>query len=161
MIAPTYIKKPVSGFTLIELTVIMIVGIMVAMMTLALFTQQLNTFSILREQNFMMREAPQVTSLLNRLVSRSDTLLVDQANDKLTLTFIDPTDNSTTTAEIQFTGGNLVYKIPASNPASPPVSEWNISTQLKNINFDYVTGVLLITLTGPNDGEIQFATTPL
>ena len=142
-----------AGFTLIELTITMVVGLMIAMISLMLFNQQLAMFGILRDQNFMIREAPQVNGLLNRLVSRSDALLVDQANSKLSLSFIDPTDNSTTAAEIVFENGDLVYKSTDST--------WTISSQLKAVDFAYDHGVLLITLTGPNDGEIKHATTPL
>lgn len=153
MITQTHKQNVPAGFTILELTVVMVVGLMIAMITMSLMSQQLATFQILRGQNFMMREAPQVNSLLNRLVSRSDSLLVDQVNDKLTLTFINPIDNSATTAEIVFENGNLVYK--------GPTSTWNISTQLQNVEFSYDHGVLLITLTGPNDGEIKYSTTPL
>ena len=146
-------QASIAGFTLIELTITMVVGLMIAMISLMLFNQQLAMFGILRDQNFMIREAPQVNGLLNRLVSRSDALVVDQGNSKLTLSFIDPTDNSTTAAEIVFENGDLVYKSTDST--------WTISSQLKAVDFAYDHGVLLITLTGPNDGEIKHATTPL
>lgn len=153
MTSHTHSRTSPQGFTLIELTVTMVVGLMIALISMMLFTHQLSMFNVLRDQNFMIREAPQVNSLLNRLISRSDALLVDPDNNKLTLTFIDPTDNSTTTSEIAFEEGNLIYKSTDST--------WTISTQLKAVDYSYDHGVLLITLTGPNDGEIKHASTPL
>jgi len=141
------------GFTLLELTIVMVMGLMIASVTLMLFTNQLKMFEILRDQNFMIREAPQVNSLLNRLISRSDALSVDQANSKLTLTFTDPADNPDTTAEIVFEDENLIYK--STN------STWTISTQVKAVDYSYDHGVLVITLTGPNGGQIKHGSTPL
>ena len=153
MITHTHKSNLATGFTLLELTVVILISLMIATITLTLFNNQVATFNILRTQNFMIREAPQVNSLLNRIISRSNSLQVDQGNNTLTLTFIDPTDNSSTTADIVFENGNLVYKSAAST--------WNISTEIKAVDFSYDHGVLLITLTGPNDGEIKYSTTPL
>ena len=146
-------RTTARGFTILELTIIMVMGLMITLVTMMLFTNQLMMFNVLRDQNFMIREAPQANSLLNRLISRSDALLVDQANSKLTLTYTDPVDNSATTSEIVFENGNLIYK--GAN------TTWTISTQVQAVDYTYDHGVLIITLTGPNGGEIKHASTPL
>lgn len=143
-----------KALTLVELTVVLIVGLMVVTVSLVLFTNQLAAFTAMNTQNFMLREAPQINGILNSLVSRSNSLQVADDEVKLTLTFVDPADNSTTTADITFANDTLTYTSGANT--------WNISTSVANVAFAVdSTGVLRTTLTGPNAGEITYSTTPL
>lgn len=143
-----------KGLTLLELTVVLVIGLMIATITLVLFNNQLAAFSVLRTQNFMIREAPQINSILNRLVSRADSLHLDKDNPKITLTFIDPADNTATTADIEFADQVLTY--------TSGDNSWDISTSVANVSFAVdSTGVLRTTLTGPNAGQITYSTTPL
>lgn len=149
--------KKFKGFTLLELTVVMIVGLMIAMISLSLFNQQLAIFNILRTQRFMIREAPLINGMLNSLISRASALNVDEENNTLTLTYTDPKDNTTSTANIVFTNGTLTYQNTGG-------SAWNISTQLDpddGIAYTVENGILTFKLTGPNGGEINYSTTPL
>ena len=152
MISPQLHSKQNSGFTLLELTVAMIVGLMIVTISLTLFTQQLSIYKILRTQNFMIHEAPQINSMLNSIVSRANSLTVVDEN-QITLTYNNPGDNTATTADITFANGDLTYK--------SSVSEWKISTQIQALAFVVDRGVLRTQITGPNDGEIKYSTTPL
>ena len=157
MTASTKKFKNLKGFTLLELTVVMVVGLMIATMSLTLFTQQLAMFEILRTQRFMIREAPLINGILNSLISRANALNVDEDNKTLTLTYIDPQDNTRTTASIIFDDGTLSYQNTGG-------SSWNITTQLdpdEGIEYTVEKGILKITLTGPHGGEINYSTTPL
>ena len=157
MITCTTKSKILKGFTLLELAVVMIVGLMIATISLTLFNQQLAIFNVLRTQRFMMREAPMINGMLNSLISRASSLNVDEPNKTLTLTYVDPSDNSTSTANIVFDNGILSY-------ANTGGSTWNLSTQLDptdGVVYSVENGILTIKLTGPNGGEINYSTTPL
>lgn len=144
-----------QGFTLLELTIAVVIGMMLASMTLVLFSNQLTAFSMMRSQNFMIQEAPQINTILNSLVSRATAIRFDEDDDsKITLGFIDPSDNSVTTAEIAFVDGVLTYTSGDVN--------WDISAIVADVTFAVdSTGVLKTTLTGPNAGEITYSATPL
>ena len=60
-----------SGFTLVEMTVTILVGLMVATITLTLFNSQLASYKILQTQNFLISEAPQINNTLNRIIPRA------------------------------------------------------------------------------------------
>ena len=157
MITPPHKAKKIKGFTLLELTVVMVIGLMISTISVTLFTQQLAIFEILNTQRFMIREAPMINGMLNSLISRASALNVDEANNTLTLTYVDPNDNSTSTANIIFDTGTLRY-------ANTGGSTWNLSTQLdpdNGVAYTVDNGILTITLTGPNGGEIKYSTTPL
>lgn len=157
MITSTKKLKNIKGFTLLELTVVMVVGLMIATISLTLFTQQLALFDILRTQRFMIREAPLINGILNSLISRANTLNVDEDNSTLTLTYIAPNDNTESTATILFDAGTLSYQNTGG-------SSWIISTQLdpdNGVSYTVENGILTIKLTGTNGGEINYSTTPL
>ena len=61
-----------SGFTLVEMTVTILVGLMVAAITLTLFNSQLASYKILQTQNFLISEAPQINNTLNRIIPRAN-----------------------------------------------------------------------------------------
>lgn len=144
-------EQRLRGFTIIELTVTLVIGLMIATTSMALFNNQLTYFRLVQTQDFMIEEAPQINNTLNSIVSRADAMLVEE--DKITLSFNNPGDNTTITAEIIYENDILKYQTADS--------EWDISTQLKDVDFSVNSGVLTIKLTGPNDGEINFSTTPL
>ncbi|NWK54423.1 type II secretion system protein [Verrucomicrobiaceae bacterium N1E253] len=173
------------GFTLIELTIAMIVGLMIIMVTLSLFTQQTRAFDILKKQNFMIREAPQINNLLNSIVSRADAIQMYPT----TADAISGTNAATTNATVlalKFQGVSVEsgttaisesYGVVAYDTATqvlnyygnlttladldPSTPSWAVSTQLKNATFSVENGVLRIQLTGPHDGVITYSTTPL
>jgi prepilin-type N-terminal cleavage/methylation domain-containing protein len=169
--------KPSSGFTLIEMTVTIVVGLMIATMSLTMFNQQLASFKILKAQNFLISEAPHVNNTLNRIVTRANFFrmyesLVDAesgqnaviANGKvLALKFEDAGDqseNSFGVIAFDSTENHLNYYHVSSMAelaiASP---QWKISTQLSDAEFYVENGVLRIKLTGPHSEEIIYSTT--
>lgn len=150
-------KRSKNGFTLIELTVAMMVGLMTASVALTLFNQQMAFFGVIRDQQFMIREAPVINSMLNTLISKASALNVDETNKTLTLTYINPKDNSISTATIVFNNGTLSYQNTGG-------STWDLTTKLDPTNgiaYTVQDGILKIKLTGPNGGEINYSTTPL
>lgn len=165
------------GFTLIEMTVVIVVGIMVATISLTMFNQQLASFRIMRTQNFLMSEAPQINNTLNRIVSRANFFRIYEnlsdsetgqnaviANGKvLALKFEDPGDQTGSSfGVIAFDQSNKdlnYYHVTnmAAITSTPP--QWKISSQLENAVFYVENGVMRIQLTGPNGEEIIYSTT--
>lgn len=165
------------GFTLIEMTVVITVGLMVAAMSLTMFNQQLASYKILKTQNFLVSEAPQINNTLNRIVSRADffrmyTSIASARSGRnavisggrvLALKFVDSGNNAQSSfGVIAFnrSAKRLDYyhvnSMAALNANSP---QWSISTQVSNAVFYVQNGVLRIKLTGPNSEEIIYSTT--
>jgi prepilin-type N-terminal cleavage/methylation domain-containing protein len=60
------------GFTLIELTVSMSIGVMTSAMVIALFNQQLAFLKLYKTQSFLTNEAPIISTYLSRLIGKAD-----------------------------------------------------------------------------------------
>jgi len=179
-------KTHQRAFTLVELTVAILIGLMIATITLTLFNQQLASFNILRTQNFMVREAPQINTTLNKIIPSADSFLIyAKADDVKSGTPVTSGgkaialrfdgSNIATTADSELSKsfsvisfdaskGDLNYyaglsQLSAFDPTTTP--SWKISTQVKNATFFLENGVLRITLTGKNDGEITYSASSL
>jgi len=66
------LKRVAKAFTLVEMTVVALIGILIAGMSMTLFNSQLTSFQILRTQNFLIQEAPQINNTLNQIISRAN-----------------------------------------------------------------------------------------
>jgi len=165
------------GFTIIELTVILSVGMMIAIMSLTLFNQQLASYKILKAQNFLVNEAPQISSTLNRIISRANFFQMYTSLDNATtgansviadgkvlaLKFEDPSDSTNSSFGViaydsptKTLGYYHVASMPGLAVATP---EWKISGQVSDAVFYVENGVLRIKLTGPNGEEIIYSAT--
>ncbi|MBT8037477.1 MAG: hypothetical protein KJO21_08025 [Verrucomicrobiae bacterium] len=165
------------GFTLIELTMTISVGLMVAGMSLTLFNSQIASYKILKTQNFLVTEAPQINNTLNRIVSRANFFLmytslsdatsgynsVITGGKVLALKFEDPSDsanNSFGVIAYDSTDNDLnYYHISSMAELAIANPKWSITTQLNGADFYVENGVLRIKLTGPNSEEIIYSTT--
>lgn len=67
--SPSFKRK---GFTLIELTVVLMISLMIGAASLALFTQQIASMKMLKRQNFLLRDAPETMGLLNKIIPRAN-----------------------------------------------------------------------------------------
>ena len=169
---------PRTGFTLVEMTIVILVGSIIAMMSLALFNHQLTTYRIINTQNFLIHEAPQIDNSLNRITSRANFFrLYPTLNDAEAGTNATITDAKV--IALQFSGigttadsfgviafddatNRLNYSHLASMAelaAATPA--WSISRQVSDANFFVQDGVLRFQLTGPNGAEIIYSTTTL
>lgn len=183
---PPLIRK---GFTLLEMTVVLVVGLMIAVMTANLFTQQLSMFGILRNQNFMLREAPKINNLLNNIITRADAIQM-YANTADAKSASNSATAGATVIALKFQGssiksgestlsenyaviafekdddketGKLNYYGNLASLASldPANPDWQLSSQVESVEFFVTNGVLRIRLTGPNGGQTIYSTTPL
>jgi len=174
-----------AGFTLVELTIVILVGSIIAMMSLALFNHQLVTYRIISTQNFLIHEAPQIDNSLNRVTSRANffrlypTLNDAQAGTNATITDaqvialrfsgIGTTASSFGVISFDSTDDTLTYYHLASMAELANAGDddwrklhsWTISSQVDDASFFVQNGVLRFKLTGPNGAEIIYSTTTL
>ncbi|MDG1358779.1 MAG: hypothetical protein P8P36_11360 [Akkermansiaceae bacterium] len=170
-------KRNKRGLTLVEMTVIILVGLMVATISLTLFNSQLASYKILKTQNFLISEAPQINNSLNRIIPRANffrmysnladakagTNAVITDGKVIALKFqdpADPADSSYGVIAFDATENDLdYYHLNSMAELAVASSEWSISTQLENVVFSVESGVLRTKLSGPNGEEITYSST--
>jgi prepilin-type N-terminal cleavage/methylation domain-containing protein len=166
-----------QGFTLVEMTVVIVVSLMVATITLTLFNSQVASFKILQTQDFLIREAPQINNTLNRIIPRANffrmypTLEDAKAGSNSVITdgrvmalkFQDPatpTDSSFGVIAYDADEKDLnYYHVSSMAELAVASPAWNISSQLEGAVFYVENGVLRTKLTGPNGEEIIYSST--
>jgi len=161
------------GYTLIELAVAISCGLVAAALLLALVNQQFAFLRIYRAQNFLIREAPLISTHMNRLIGQADRFRLHNSvadalagtnpvmtnASVLVLNFQQP-DGTTQAAMLAFQnlgGGNALYYylVPASGVL--PAPGWAITRKANNVSFSIDAGVLRVTLTGPNNEQITYS----
>lgn len=163
------------GFTLVELSVVMMMGMLTGTMVLALFNQQLAFLKIYQAQSFLSEEAPVVSMYVSRLMGKADRFrLHDSVSDALAgrnprltsspvvvLNYRQP--NGTMRASIlsfedRGNGPALYYfVVPAAGVLGDP--EWAVTTKAANVEFSMEQGILRMKLTGPSDEQITYSGT--
>lgn len=163
------------GFTLIELSIAMMLGMATGAMLLSLFNQQLAFLKLYKTQNFLTDEAPIISTYVSRLVGRADRFrLHDSVADALSgtrarltaspvvvLNFRQPDGTMRATIlsfENRGTGNALYYYVvPVTGVLGTP--QWAVSKSPRNVSFAMENGILRMTLTGPNGEEITYSGT--
>lgn len=161
------------GFTLIELSVAMMVGMLTGSMVLALFNQQLAFLRMYQTQNFLTEEAPVISMYVSKLVGTADRFrLHDSVADALAgtnprmtaspvavLNFRQP-DGTMRASILAFedrgTGPALYYYVVPTNGALD-APQWAVSSKPTNVEFFIDQGVLRMTLTGPAGEQITYS----
>ena len=169
-------SKLQRGFTLIEMTMIISVSLMVATMSLTLFNNQLASYRILKIQDFLVEEAPQINGTMNRIVSRANFFRMYEnksdassgfnaviSNGKvLALKFQDTASGTSSFGVIVFDSTNNkleYYNVNSMAALGSAAPSWTISSQVSDAVFYVENGVLRAKLTGPNGEEIIYSTT--
>lgn len=169
------VRKHTKAFTLLELSIALMMGMLTGSMVLALFNQQLAFLRIYQAQNFLGEEAPMITTYVSKLVSEADRFRLHDslgdaktgANPRLTpspvivLNFRQP-DGTMRASILSFedlgSGPALNYYIvPSSGQLGSP--QWTVSKQPSNVQFSMEQGVLRMTLTGPAGEQIIYSGT--
>lgn len=164
-----------KGFTLVELTVVIMMGMVTGSMVLALFSQQLAFLQIYQAQNFLAEEAPVISMYVSRLVGKADRFrLHNSVSDALSrssqrlasspvvaLDFRQP-DGTLRTSILSFETRNGIqalycYVVPTSGVLGAP--QWFITNKPSNVQFTMDLGVLRMTLTGPAGEQITYSGT--
>ena len=164
------------GYTLVELTLAMSVGMMGAAISLMLFNQQMNFLRIFRAQDFLVREAPLISNYVVRVIGSAEgyQLFTDigslQAGDSavledaqvLVLRFME-SDGTEKASILSFEdhpemGEGLYYRlVPPSGVVGDP--DWAITKEPLGVKFAVEQGVLRMTLSGPNGEELVYSGT--
>jgi prepilin-type N-terminal cleavage/methylation domain-containing protein len=163
------------GFTLIELSIAMMLGLATGTMLLALFNQQLAFLKLYKTQNFLTDEAPIISSYVSRLIGKADRFRLHDSladalsgsNPRLTaspvvvLNFRQPDGTMRATImsfEDRGTGNALYYYVvPVSGVLGDP--QWAVSKSPRNVSFAMENGILRMILTGPDEEEITYSGT--
>lgn len=165
------------AFTLLELTIAMMVGMSIGAMIMSLFQLQINFLTEYRRQNFLTEEAPVISAYINKIVGKADSFRIhnsvadaldgsnmqQDASPVLMLNFRQP-DGSVQSTILEFTSANgtpvLNYHIvPQPVPLVLPNPAWAVTKKVKNVEFSLVQGILQVTLTGPADEQITYSGT--
>ncbi len=170
------------GFTLVEMTVVIAVGLGIASAGSLLLNQQLTTIRIFRQQDFILREAPAINRSLTSILDRADAIRLhsnfsDAVNDirptlsganALVAAFEAP-DGTATFGIIHFRtapdGTQRLDYYSSFDPSVTPLPlaanpSWNISRNVSNVDFSLVNGLFQLTLTGPNSEMITYTISP-
>lgn len=173
-----FIQHTRRGFTLIELSIAIMMGMAIGAMVITLFNQQLTFLKIFRTQNFLTEEAPIISMYVSRLVGKADSFSlhanIEDAkagavptlgpSSVLRLNFRQPDGTIQTTIlsfERQGTGNALnYYVIPAVVPdGGLTAPAWSVTKAPRDVSFSVVIGILRMTLTGPNNEQITYSGT--
>jgi type II secretory pathway component PulJ len=169
------VRSARRGYTLVELTLAMSVGMMVAAISLMLFNQQMNFLRIFRAQDFLVREAPLISNYVVRVIGSAEgyqlyrNMSSLQAGEGavledakvLVLRFMEA-DGTEKASILSFedpgTGPGLYYRlIPASGVVGSP--DWAITKEPTDVRFAVEEGILRMRLSGPNGEELVYSGT--
>jgi hypothetical protein len=169
----TGIRKLRRAFTLLEMTIVIMVGMMIGSMLIAIFNQQLAFLRIYRIQSFVTEEAPMVSVYMNSLISKADRyrlhLSVEDAlngtgpqidpSPVCVLNFRQP-DGTMRASILSFEdlgGGPALnyYVVPETGLLGTP--QWSITERATNVQFSMEQGILRTTLTGPEGEQITYS----
>lgn len=166
------------GYTLVELSIAMLVGMAVASLCLAMVSQYTNFQQMMMRQNFLIEEAPVLNNLLSRMIGRAEAVrlypnlsaalgetgAVETGASALALSYSNP-DGTRSFAVIgleQGSSGKFLkfYPIGASGGVNSATSAaWTLSRSVSSVDFRMQNGILRITLTGPNGESITYSGT--
>ena len=167
------------GFTLLEMSTAMIVAITISGIMMALLQQQISFHRVLRAQNFLVEEAPQINHTVTSVLAQADAYrihldLTDAVTDAnavvvdgktLVLGFQEASGDQRF-GVISFESGvngtylgyyNLDPTIPFAGSGNP---DWIISRQVTDATFFVENGVFRMQLTGPAGETITYSGTP-
>lgn len=161
------------GFTLLELSVVMMMGMATGAMVLALFNQQIAFLNIYQTQNFLTEEAPVISTYVSKLVGKADRFRLHDSvadalagrNPRLTaspvalLNYRQP-DGTMRASILSFenrgTGPALYYYVvPVTGVLGVP--QWAVTSKAANVQFTMDQGVLRMTVTGPDGEQIIYS----
>lgn len=170
--------RKAKGFTLIEMTVALGMTLGIASTIVGILHQQVAFIGLVSRFQFLRDEAPQINTLLTTIINKSDSYriygnivnakagsgAVQAEGRALRLRFRNP-DGTTSNAIISFenqAGKNRLnyYFKPQGQSSWPTSPSWTISSRPTLVDFSNTSGILLITMTGPNGEQITYAGNP-
>lgn len=167
------------GFTLIEMSTAMVVAITICGIMMALLQQQISFHRVMRAQNFLVQEAPQINHTVTSVLAQADAYrihanLTDAISDTnavladgktMVLGFLEA-DGSQRFGVISFEAGadDAVLAYYNLDPTAPFPGEgnpdWIISRRIADATFFVENGVFRMQLVGPSGETITYSGTP-
>lgn len=170
-------RRSGAGFTLIELAMVTVLGVVVAALLMALTSQQLAFLRIYSAQNFLIDEAPIVSLHVSRLIAKADRFRLHASVDDalngrnarlsdspvLLLNFQQP-DGSVRAGILSFEVDDdetalYYYLIPRSREGALAEPEWAITRKAADVSFFLQEGILRMRLTGSGGEEVTYSGT--
>lgn len=163
------------GFTLVELSVAIMMGMMTGAMVMALFNQQIAFLRIYQAQSFLTDEAPMISLHVSRLVGKADRFrLHDSVEDALSGTNPRTSDSPVVVLNYRQPDGTMrasilayqnlgtgpalyYYVVPAAGVLGDP--QWAVTTKPTDVRFAMEQGVLRMTISGPAGERITYSGT--
>ena len=176
LLHPRTLKR---GFTLIELSAAMVLAIAISGVMMSLLQQQVAFHRVMRAQNFLVQEAPQINHTITSVLAQADAYrvhlnLTDAISDTnavtadgktLVLGFQNP-DGTQQFGIISFeTNGTTSYLgyynlDPNTTFSGEGNPDWIITRQVTNATFFVQNGVFRMQLIGPAGETITYSGTP-
>ena len=169
-----------SGFTLVEMTVVIVFGMALSAAGLLLLNQQVHTARVFNQQDFILTEAPQINNSLVSLLEKADAIqlypdfnsAIAGTNPVLTdaktlVAAFRNFDNTTTFGiiSLETVAGvpRLDYYFYDRNQAAPTQGDpsWTLSRKIVDADFSLNNGLFQATLTGPQTEQITYTISPL
>jgi len=172
---PGFRRRLRRGYTLLELSLAIGIGLMVGGLSLAMLNQQIAFLRIFRAQDFLATEAPLINYQVARIASHADGFRLHRSlsdaeartNPVLTdatvlvLRFRQP-DGGFRESILAFhdpgTGEGIYYHfVEPDGTIDDP--QWAVSKEVTDTKFSIENGILRVRLTGPNGEEIIYSGT--
>lgn len=161
------------GFTLLELTLAMLIGMVIGGIVLAMLNQQLAFLRIFRAQSFLSEEAPLISNHVSKLLANAERFRLvgtmaeamdgvtqtSAESDMLVLNFRQP-DGTVRTGILSFETLNNIeglYYYVVPNAGVRPAPQWAITTRPADVDFFMQAGIMCCRLTGPAGEQIIFS----
>jgi hypothetical protein len=166
-------KSRGRGYTLVELTLAMSIGIVISGIVMSLVNQQLAFLKIFRVQSFLVTEAPMLNNYLVKIIGTADSYRLYASVDDLVagraqvmdnapvimLRFKEPNGTfraSVLSFENPGTGSGLYYRmVNTSGVLGSP--SWALSKRPTNVRFSIEQGILRVRVSGPNGEEVIYS----
>lgn len=168
-----------KGFTLLEMTIVIVFGLAISSAGMILLNQQVGIVRTFNQQNFILKDAPGINHSLTAILSRADAIRLhrtfDQAirdrnprttNCRVLVAAFRNVDNTTSFGIISLEriGGerylNYYYYDPTEPAPARTRPSWTISRNVEGADFDLVNGLFRMTLTGPAEETITYTISP-
>lgn len=166
-------QKNKKGYTLIEMSVVMVLIVLIASTLTSMLGQQVQFIRWWDTQKFIAEDAPLVNNMVVRLFSQADGFQVydntgagTTANgDTLLLGFTNAGDGGKSFGRIQFDAATNSLEYSNMEDLGAGLVEvagstWTMASGVSGADFSVVNGIMELTLVGPFGGTITYAATP-
>ncbi|MDF1823933.1 MAG: type II secretion system protein [Verrucomicrobiales bacterium] len=172
-------KRKKMGFTLIEMTLAVVLSVGIAAVIVVMVQQQISITSTINRFSFLREDAPQINVLMSNLITQADDYRIypNTANAKAALNAVTE-DGNAIRLRFRLPDGSIdnaivafetisgkkqlsFYYKDSGTPAWQTAPDWVVSSRPDVVRFSNNTGVLEITLVGKYGEEVTFAGNPI